>query len=157
MSLITDIQGIITTLYPDATNILSSRFKANVASFDIESAELPLIIIDNELVKDVEIKINSNVQKGTRIVISVLQLDSLDNTDQQSETIRQAMEVIADRIAVNIYQLVAIRPIGDRQKYKLTPAFHVFNTNLTGVILDMVANYNEVVSFCKVPDEEEGD
>ena len=149
MSLITDIQTIITTLYPDATSILSSRFKANESSFDVETDDLPLIILDNELEKEAEIKINNNIQKNTKIIISVLQLDSLDNSDQESEVIRQAMEDIADRLAVNIYQLQAIRPINDTSRYKTTPMFHVFSTNLTGVALEMRANYNEIVSFCK--------
>jgi hypothetical protein len=148
MSLITDINTIVTGLYPDATHILSSKFKANLKSFSVQSSELPLIILDNELTKEAEIKKNNNVQKLTRIVISVLNSDVSDNSDAESEAIREACEVIADRIAVNIYQLPEVRPAGN-MKYKLTPAFHVFTTNLTGVILDMQVNYNTVIEFCK--------
>jgi hypothetical protein len=149
MSLVTDIASIITTLYPDATYILSSKFQANQASFAVETTALPLIILDNELIKEAEIKINNNILKDTRIVISVLNLDTPNNTDLQSEAIREACEIIADRIAVNIYQLTPVLP-ATRQKYKLTPAFHVYNTDLTGVILDMKIMYNEVILFCNV-------
>lgn len=148
MSLITDIEAIVTGLYPDSTFILSSKFKANLKSFSIQSTELPLIVLDNELSKESEIKRNNNLIKSTRIVISVLDKDVSDNSDLESEAIREACEVIADRLAVNIYQILEVRPAG-LQKYKLTPAFHVFTTNLTGVILDINVNYNQVVEFCK--------
>lgn len=148
MSLVTDINTIVTGLYPDSIYILSSKFKANLKSFSIPTSGLPLIILDNELSKDTEIRRNNNLVKTTRIVISVLNKDVSDNSDLESEAIRQACEDIADRIAVNIYQLTDVRP-AIPQKYRLTPAFHAFNTNLTGVILDMNVNYNEVVEFCK--------
>lgn len=148
MSLVTDINTIVTGLYPASTYILSSKFKANLKSFSVQLAALPLIILDNELTKETEIKRNNNLIKSTRIVISVLNSDVSDNSDAESESIREACELIADRIAVNIYQLPEVRPSG-AQKYKLTPAFHVFTTNLTGVILDMQVNYNLIVEFCK--------
>ncbi len=148
MSLVTKIQTIITTLYPSATNILSSKFNANVQSFNLESTELPVIVIDNELSKDAEIKKNLNVQKDSRLLISFLNLDSVDNTDAQSEVIIEAMEVMADKVAVNIYQLPEIIPVTGNQKYRLTPAFHIWSTNLTGVILEMKVNENIVVDFC---------
>lgn len=147
MSLITDITTIITGLYPAATFTLSSKFKANVDSYLTQTSELPLIILNNEIKSDNEIKLNNNVQKNTRIVIMILNLDTVDNTDLQSESIRAAMEVYADKIAVNIYQLANVIPAG-RQKYSVNPEFHVFNTNLTGVTLEMNVNYNEVIDFC---------
>lgn len=148
MSLITDIETIITGLYPDATFTLSSKFKANYESFLTKTEKLPLIVLNNEIPKDNEIKINNNVLKNTRIVIMVLNLDSVDNSDLESEAIRAAAELKADRIAVNIYQEIEVRP-STRQKYKCTPEFHVFNSNLTGVTLDMNVNYNEIVNFLK--------
>lgn len=147
MSLITDITTIITGLYPDATFTLSSKFKANVDSYLTQTSELPLIILNNEIKSDNEIKLNNNVIKNTRIVIMILDLDTVDNTDLQSESIRAAMEVYADKIAVNIYQLANVIPAG-RQKYSVNPEFHVFNTNLTGVTLEMNVNYNEIIDFC---------
>jgi len=146
MSLITDITSIITQLLPDATLVLSSKFSANYTAYFTETTELPLIVLDNELSKNSEIKKNNNVLKDTRILISFLGLDSTDNTDTQSEAIRAAMEIHADRVAVNLYQLLPVRPIGN-QKYKLTPMFHVFSSNMTGVALEMFVNYNEIVNF----------
>jgi hypothetical protein len=148
MCLITDISTIITGLYPDATFTLSSKFKANYESFLTEAANLPLIVLNNEIPKDNEIKVNNNVLKNTRIAILVLSLDSVENSDSESEAIRAEMELYADRIAANIYQEIEVRPTG-RQKYKCTPEFHVFNSNLTGVALDMNVNFNEIVNFLK--------
>lgn len=148
MSLITDTSTIITELYPDATFILSSKFKANYQSFNLEATQLPLIILNNEIRKDNEVEINNNVLKNTSLSIMILGLDSTDNTDLQSEAIRQEMEGYADRIAANIYQLTEVRP-ANRQKYRTDPLFHVFNTNLTGVSLDMQVNYNEIINFNK--------
>ena len=145
MSLISSIETIITTFYPDSEYILSSTFHANKQSFDITSAKMHMIILDNELSKDAEIKPSANVHKDTRIVISFLDEDSLDNTDAQTEVIRAAMESMADTVAFQIYQLPDIRPSGN-QKYKLTPAFHVFNTNLSGVIMEIKAIENVVIS-----------
>jgi hypothetical protein len=147
MSLITDIATLVNTLYPSATFILSSKFNANLASFSLTETQLPLIILDNELSKDSTIHKNANVQKDSRIVISVLDLDSAENSDLQSESIRQECEDIADRLAINILRLSEVIPLSN-QKYKTTPAFHVFSTNLTGVILDMRANENVVINFC---------
>lgn len=146
MSLITDITTIITEMYPDSTFALSSKFKANIQSLSLESTALPLIILDNELQKQPEIKKNNNIIKNTKIVISILKLDSLENSDLQSEALRQSCESIADRIAAVIYQLIPVRPQGN-QRYTLTPLFHIFATNLTGVALEMQVNYNEVTRF----------
>lgn len=148
MSLITDTSTIIQELYPDATFVLSSKFKANYQSFLTDTTDFPLIVLNNEITKDNEIKINNNVIKNTRLVIMILKLDKFDNTGTQSEALRAACEVIADRIAANVYQLTEVRP-ATRQRYKVTPEFHVFNTDLTGVTLDMNVNYNETINFNK--------
>ena len=147
MSLTTKIKTIITTLYPDATYILSSKFKANIASFDLTTVQLPLIILDNELTKDAEIKKNNNIQKNHRLLISVLKADDTFNDDSETNVIQEECEEIADRIAVVIYQLDEIRPIGN-QKYKITPLFRVFNTGLSGVVIEMQVNENLVRPFC---------
>jgi hypothetical protein len=146
MSLITEISAFIPAMYPSATFVLSSKFRANLQSFDVTSAKMPLIILDNELPKDNTVGANDNVQKDSRIVISVLFLDNLENTDLQSETLRANAEIIADSLAVQIYQLASVKP-KPRQNYKVTPLFHVYNSNMTGVSLEMQVNYNEVVNF----------
>lgn len=147
MSLITDIQSIVTELYPASTFILSSKFQANVTAFFENSPKFPIIILDNELSKNNSIQKNNNVLKDSKILISVLDLDDINNTDLQSDAIRQACEDIADRIAVRIYQLIPVRLVSGNQKYKVTPMFHVFSSNLTGVALEMQANYNEIIQF----------
>jgi hypothetical protein len=150
MSLASKISTIIQTAYPDATFILSSKFKANVASFDIPAAELPLIILNNELSAEAEIKKNNNISLNRRVVISFFALDSVENTDAQSFAIQESMEQIAVYIAAIIWQLPEIVPVGGNQKFKITPEFHVFNTNLTGVTLDMNANEITQSNICVI-------
>jgi len=146
MSLITDITSIITELYPDSNFILSSKFQANVSAFLTDLSELPLIILDNDLPRTASIQKNNNVLKDSKILISFLNLDN-NGTDADSEAIRSEMEAMADRVAVKIYQLIPCRLVSGNQKYKVTPLFHVFSSNLTGVALEMQANYNEIVNF----------
>jgi len=146
MSLITDISTIVSELYPASTFVLSSKFQANVTAFLAELSEMPLIILDNDLPKNNSIQKNNNVLKDSKILISFLDLDE-NGTDADSEAIRAAMEAMADRIAVKIYQLIPCRLVSGNQKYKVTPLFHVFSSNLTGVSLEMQANYNEIVNF----------
>ena len=146
MSLNSQIRTICETINPDDIFLFSSKFRANVQAHTTSAIDKYLIILDNELSKNSEIKKNNNVIKDTKIVISVLTLDKQDNTDQQSEDIRAACETIADRIAANIYQLIEVRPNGN-QKYKIIPMFHVFASGLTGVAMEMQVNYNEIVNF----------
>ena len=108
---------------------------------------MPLIILDNELSKNPSIQKNNNVLKDSKIVVTFLNLDSFDNTDNQSEVIRQAMEDMADRVAVKIYQELPVRLTGSNQTYKTTPMFHMFSSNMTGVALEMNVKYNEIVEF----------
>jgi len=56
VALIEQISTIISGLYPDATLLLGSKFTANYESFLVETAALPLIVLDNELPKTAEIK-----------------------------------------------------------------------------------------------------
>lgn len=146
MSLVTSISSIVALLSPTSTYILSSKFHANLKSFSVAATALPLVILDNELSKDNEIKANNNVIKKSRIAISVLNKDDMDNTDAQTNSIIEGCEELADRIAAQIYQLAPVRP-DPRQQYKITPMFHVFNTNLSGVALEMTVNYNSIINF----------
>lgn len=146
MGLISDIQTIITTAYPDATLMLSSKFQANIQTYIAEPENLPIIIIDNEFPKTSEIKKNNNVIKDTKVLISFLDIDDTGNTDIQTNTIIENMEAMADAIAVRIYLLIPVRPAGN-QKYKITPMFHVFSSNMSGVALEMQVNYNSIIYF----------
>lgn len=146
MALESKISDIIATLQPDATYLLASKFRADLQSFNVESAALPLIVLDNEIPKDNEIENNANILKNTRILIYFLDKDSPDNTDAQTRTIQSTMELIADQVAFNIYRLEEIRPSG-KQKYKTNPVFHIWNTDLSGVILDILVRENVVISI----------
>jgi hypothetical protein len=141
MALEGQIQTIITSIAPTATYMLASKFRANLESFHINPDELPLIVLDNELSKNVSIQQNYSVIKETRIVLWFLNQDTPDNTDNQTNGIQNAMELLADRTALQIYNIDNVRPSGN-QKYKITPLFHVYNTDLSGAALDMVVNEN---------------
>jgi hypothetical protein len=147
--LLTNISEIITNLYPNSKQVLSSKFQAGIESYLADSSQLPILIIDNELSKQAEIHKNNNVIKDTKVLISILDLDDTNNTDEQSQLIVDKCEEMADRIAVQIYQIIAVRP-QPSQKYKITPMFHVFTSNLTGVALEMQVNYNSIVNFAPV-------
>lgn len=146
MGLLNDIKTILSNLYPDSLVIFSSTFQANVQTYLTDPDQLPIIIISNDLPKTDTIQINNNVIKDIKILISFLSLDSTDNTDDQSEVLRQDMEDMADMAAVKIYQLTEVRP-SNRQQYKVTPMFHVFSSNMTGVALEMQVNYNSIITF----------
>jgi hypothetical protein len=149
MSLVTDIQTIVTTLQPTCTFILSSKFKASRASFDIANAVFPLIILDNELSSDEEIMKNNAIQADNRIVLSFLLRDEVFNTDVQRDALVEEMKELARRTMVNIYRLPQVRIVGTgNQKYKLTPAFNVFATQLTGCIAEIRANETVMVEWC---------
>jgi hypothetical protein len=156
LGLISDISTIITGLYPDATFVLASKFSVNYQSYLVSSTALPLIVLDNELTKTAEIKKNNNVQKDTKIVISVFLQDNMNNTDAQSQAIQDQAEAIADRIAVNIWQVDEIRPLNGNQKYKITPLFRYLNSIMSGVALEIQCNYNSIVNMTKpvAPEEE---
>jgi len=147
MGLISDIQRIITAKYPDATFILSSKFNANLESFSVDSDKLPLIILDNEISKNNAIQKNNNIMKEHKIVCSFFALDYPDNTDVQTNALIEAMEVYSDWLAGQIFRLVEARIISGNQKYKITPMFHIFNTNLSGISLEMLVNYNSIIKM----------
>lgn len=146
MSLQSDVKTICETLYPGATVIFSSVFSSNISAFNMSSSEFPLIVIDNESPVDGEIKINNNFQDNTTIRVRCLNQDFSENTDDQTEEIRAAMEVYAKRICAQIYQKLDVRPI-NRQKYRLIPNFHFMSSDLSGVTLEMQVNYNNIVNF----------
>lgn len=148
-TLITAIKSIITSLESDATIQLSSHFMANIDSFSLDTDELPFCIINNEISKNATIQQNANITKATKILISFLKLDSDLNTDEQTNTIVEEMELLADRVAAQIFRLSYVRP-GPTQDYELTPVFHAYNTNLSGTILKMDIVTQEVIT-CTPP------
>lgn len=150
MSLVTEIETIVKNISPDATFLLSSIFKANVKSFSINKKNLPLVIFENEIPKDVEVMKNANLQASTRIRLRFLTLDNPHKTDLEREEIRQAMEDIANRVMVRIFQLEEIRmiPATTNFKYRLTPLFNQFAKDLTGVMVEVTANENLIINWC---------
>lgn len=145
MALESKIANIASTLQPDATYILASRFRANLDSFHIPDDELPLIVLNNELTKNATIQANGTTTKETRIVLWFLNKDTPDNSDEETNTIQQSMELIADQFAQAIFRLQEVHPVGN-QIYKLTPLFHFYNSDLSGCALEMLVNENLLIS-----------
>ena len=152
MSLVSDIENIVNTLYPLSTFVLSSRFKASRNSFDLNKTSYPLIVLDNEITKTASIQKNNNLLKDSQILLSVLDKKPKEEfeTDVIINEIQAVAEIMADKIMVNIYQLDAIRLSGgSNQTYKITPLFNEYITNLCGVVIDASVKYNSTISFCK--------
>lgn len=144
--MISEITSIAQAVSPTATVILTSKFNADYTAYSTPEAALPLIVIDNQISKNSEVKKNNNVQKDTKISIQILKLDSQDNNDSQSQTLADACEDIADQIAVKIYQLTEVRP-SNNQRYAIKPMYRILGSMMTGVTLDMQVNYNVIVNF----------
>jgi hypothetical protein len=156
MSLVTDIQTIVNTLYPSATFTFASEFNANKESYSTAESGFPLIILDNTLPKRNIINPNANITKPTRIKMLFLtkhtDKNNVNQTDTEMNSLVEAMEVIADRVFINIYQLDSIRRNANEiSEYQINPRFRVFNTILTGV--EGIANWkeNKIINWCKTP------
>ena len=146
MSLVAGIKSIINTLAPTGTCILASKFRANVNAQYLEATELPLVVIDSEIKGTTSIQKNFNLIKKKKYIIWFLQKDAPGNTDDQTNTIQDAMELLADKTALNIYRLEVVRLTGGNQKYNIQPMFHAFSKDLSGVFLEIDIEYNNVVS-----------
>lgn len=149
MSLVNEIKTICTTLYPNATVIFASKFKASRESFNISDFNMPLIVIDNELTKNIEVKKNFNLTKETRILLSVLNTDDIFVTDEDKNDNVECCELIANRIMNNIFQSDLVQVVNN-PKYKVTPAFNAYVTGLSGVIIDALVNEIEVINICQI-------
>lgn len=148
MSLNSQIKSIVNNLSPDATYMLQSYFNANLESHGVELDKMPIVVLDNTITKDGQIMKNNNLQLNTRVVLRFLQLDDVSNTDEEREDIRQAMEDLALRVLVNMYQIENVRILTGNQSFRIIPVFNAFNTNLTGVMLEVSLNENVIISFC---------
>ena len=83
----TQIENIVSALYPDATFALSSNYEANIDNYDLNEIGYPFIILDNMLYEDVAIQPNANQLERIRILITVLYQDDYEATDSESNTI----------------------------------------------------------------------
>ena len=149
MSLISDIKDIVKDISPESTFRFSSYFKANVKGHSLKKENLPYIIFDNELVKDVEIMKNANLKKDTRIKLYFLDMDNPKNDDEEREAIRLDMEAIADRVMVRIFQLSYVQTVGTTNPtYTTDPVFNAFSGDFSGVVCTMRTKIQETVKWC---------
>lgn len=154
MSLTSDIETIVTTLYPDSNYILSSWFKANLASYNLDeiTTTKPLIILSNELKKEKEIQPNVNILANTRVLMWFLTkaTDGVYTTDTAMQSDIDKLELIADRVYSNIFQLPIIR-LKDSElfRYSTTPKFKIFNAVLIGIEAEARLKDNQIIDICK--------
>lgn len=154
MSLTSDVKTLIKTKFPNATVILSSWFKANLASYDLETMTIaePLIVINNEIRKDKEIQENFNILSDSELIIWCLVKGDVYDSDDAMNTDIEALEVIADQIYSIINQASQYRLKGtDLFKFTITPKFKIWNSVLNGVEAKGRVKENQVRNICKVP------
>ena len=152
MSLSTDIRDIITALKPEATFTVSSYFKANRQSFDLEeiSSDAPFIILDNEQTEDAEIQQNANYLVTTQIKMYYLIKAGVYATDTEMEAHFDSIKPLVYQVANNIYQLPSMRLKGSElAKFKMIKRFKIFNSVLCGWEFTANWKFNEVANWCK--------
>ncbi len=156
MSLVTDIQTIVNTLYPDATFRVMSDFHANAESTKLGFNEFPLISLDNMFKKRVQINPNANLSKRTPLkmwfLTKSITKQNVYLTDLELEALYISMELHADRVFNNIYQLDSIRiNQNEISEYETERKSKVFAPVLSGVLATANWKENNIVSWCKVP------
>lgn len=156
MSLTTQIENIVNTLYPDAHYFLRSWMKANKESYDLNEMTIakPLIVLNNEIPKDKEIQDSLNTLAETRIIMWFLAKpdDGVYATDPTMNTLLEQLEPIADRVYNNIFLLDNIRLLeGQKFRYRLTPKFKIWNSALVGWEAEARVRDNQLTNFCTSP------
>lgn len=149
MSLITDIDTIVKAVNQDATFRLNSYFRASRNSFKLKDCQMPLVVLDNQIVKECEIRKNSNITAQAQLQIYFLDQDRPNNTDLVREEIRQSMENLAHRVFLRIFQLSYVTVEDDiNPLYTLDPVFNALVKDLTGVLGSMNINENVIKNWC---------
>jgi len=152
MSLATQIESIINTLYPAATFMFSSEINAKKEVSQNGQAlpsgiTYPFIVYDNYLSSTSKIKENANILSKEKIVITVLNIDDRESTDSQSQVVVDAMKVIAERIMINIWRLDEIRE--EDPQFLISPVIRQWSNTLSGVVAFANWDYNKIINWCK--------
>ncbi len=153
MSIVNDIANIVSTKFPDATYFFNSWLKANLESFKKTVSEMsqgaPLIILYNDIEKDIEVQPNINLLSNERIVIRVLVKGYVDDNDPHMNDDIEYCEAIANELMTQVYLLDEIRLLGtNKQTWRITPLFKVWNSILNGVQVEGSFKYNKTVNIC---------
>jgi len=158
MSLVTDIQTIVNTLYPSATFKFMSEFHGNLQSHDMTNVSFPLIILDNTLRKRKQIHTNANLTSSTRLVMYFLTKHSdksnIHQTDTEMNTLVENMEQIADEVFIQIYRLEKVR-FGQNEiaEYDIDPEFKFMSSVLSGVKAQASWKENQIRNWCLTDQE----
>jgi len=152
MSLVSDIRSIVTTMYPDATFALASEFKAAITTSAIKADKLPFIVLDNTIKKNNRIEKNASVNKRSTIKMFFVNKVSSDISDDSQNDIVEAMELIADKVFLKIYQLDSVRTgFNEVQEYTTETVFKIFADILSGVVATARYRENQVIPYCETP------
>jgi len=153
MSLISDISDLITAKYPDATFILSSEMKANLASYNLDeiTTAKPLIVLNNELESEDEIQQNANILQSTRVEIWVLAKckDGVYTSDNDMNTDLEVLQTIIQSIYGGLFRLGnVLLNAGEVSRFTRRPVFKVWNSVLNGWKGSARIKYNTTVNVC---------
>ena len=153
MSLISEIEQIVSNRIPGATFVLSSKFKANVNSyFDSPyGINTPLVILDNETEEENDILQNASFNARIKIKLTFLAKDSVnDATDREvSDNIIEPLKAQARGVYGAIWLLDSIRLTeSETARFTIKPLFRTFNSVLSGVTCEAKWKENLVTNIC---------
>lgn len=146
MSVISQVNSLAASIFPSATVMLASKFRASRDTFDLAAIDYPLIFIDNETNKNVSIQKNNNILKDERVLVSFLDRIDVFSQDSAILTKQDTLELMADQLMANVYQQTNIRNKAN-QSYTILPVFNTFVTGLCGVLLTITFTNNITIDF----------
>jgi len=148
MSLITNIETIVNTLYPTYEFILASKQNADDEIFNNDTGYY--IILDDTITKDKELQQNANILTYNSFEMWCMQLRDEDDSDETVNTKCLEMELVGDRIMTNIFQLDSVLINNNESfKYKSDKIKNFFISILCGQKITFKVKENQIISYCK--------
>jgi len=139
MTLAERIETLVTTIYPDATFLLSSDFERDYLSYFATSNTL--IVLNNQLEDDDTIVDNASFLTKERIQISVYIKDEFDTTDKAANVLVEQAKAISRKIYFHIWLWEDVSGNGLTHR----PAIKVFNSIRSGCFSLAMWSYSHVV------------
>lgn len=153
MSLNSNIQTIVNTLYPSATFKFISDFHINQEAHKLEISSFPLIVLDNDINETNVINPNSNILANTLIRMYFLTkssaMSNVHLTETQTNVLIESMKTIAREVYGQIYLLDKVR-LGNNElgEFRMRPAFKRFSEELSGIVAEATWKENVIINWC---------
>ncbi len=152
MSLVTKIETIVNTLYPDYTFMLATPSNADATITNLEKTEVPVVILEVPFDKPKSYKQNANLITTNDITLWFMQTRARDNTDVEINTKIEAMELVGDRVMNNILQEdIIMIDNGEDFNYTSRQVWNFFISVLCGVKITMKVKEQQIISYCQTP------